>query len=78
MMMEPHSDSTPPLVLPMSFFVTGLTGLAAALITLTAHTGDLALFLYGRGPMLAATHLMTLAFVSMVMMGPCTSWCRCS
>lgn len=69
MMMGTHTDNAPPLWLPMSFFLTGLAGLISALITLGTHAEDLVAFLYVSGPILAATHLMTLGFISMVMMG---------
>jgi hypothetical protein len=68
-MLGANADQAPPLLLPMSFFVTGLLGVSAALLTLLTHLRDLSGFVYGVGPMLGATHFITLGFVSMVMMG---------
>ncbi len=63
------ATGAPPLSLPLRFFLAGLTGLAAALLVLIGHVGALLRFQYGSGALLAATHLMTLGFISMVMMG---------
>lgn len=67
--MMANTDNAPPLALPLTFFITGLLGLIAALVDLLLHTGDLLHFRYGTGAMLSATHFMTLGFLSMVMMG---------
>jgi hypothetical protein len=68
-MMGPNTDNAPPLALPMTFFVTGLAGLVALVADLLTHVDALMAFAYGDGAVLAATHLMTLGFVSMAMMG---------
>ncbi len=65
----PHTDNAPPLALPLTFFVTGLAGLLGALVDLGVHTRNLIGLAYGSGALLSATHLMTLGFISMVMMG---------
>jgi hypothetical protein len=67
--MSANTDNAPPLALPMTFFVTGLAGLITLLVVLIAHVRPFMEFAYGDGAILAATHLMTLGFVSMVMMG---------
>lgn len=68
-MVMANTDNAPPLALPLTFFITGLVGLAAALVDLLFHAGDLLHFRYGTGAILSATHFMTLGFLSMVMMG---------
>jgi hypothetical protein len=65
----PHTENAPPLSLPLSFFLTGLTGLVAALLVLLGNGTTLAAFLYQSTALLAATHLTTLGFVSLIMMG---------
>ncbi len=68
--MKPReATGAPPLSLPLRFFLAGLTGMAAALLVLIGHVGAVLRFQYGSAALLAATHLMTLGFVSMVMMG---------
>lgn len=67
--MGPHTENAPPLALPMTFFLTGLIGLVLALLDLVAHAPDLMGFTFASGGILSATHLLTLGFVSMVMMG---------
>lgn len=70
MAMKPgDATGAPPLSLPVRFFLAGLTGMAAALLVLLGHMGALLRFQYGSAALLAATHLMTLGFISMVMMG---------
>lgn len=61
-------DQTPPLSVPLRFFLTApLFGIAAALLLLWA--GPAALASRWTAPVLAAAHLMTLGFLTMVMFG---------
>ncbi|MDX8403950.1 MAG: hypothetical protein R8K54_06035 [Mariprofundaceae bacterium] len=61
-------DQAPPLSVPLRFFLTApLFGIAAALLMLT---GGPEIFVSRWSPsMVALTHLLTLGFISMVMMG---------
>lgn len=66
---RPATDTAPPLALPLTFMLSGLGGLLAALLDLVTHLSALLGFAYGDPAILAATHFLTLGFVSMVMMG---------
>jgi len=66
---KPATDNAPPLALPLTFMLSGLIGLLAALADLVTHLPALLGFAYGDPALLAATHFLTLGFVSMVMMG---------
>lgn len=61
-------DDAPPLAVPLSFFLTALVAIAAAGALLMKH-GDAALATRWSPLTLALTHLGTLGFLTMVMLG---------
>lgn len=65
----PNTANAPPLALPLVFFATGLFGLLGEILDLLWHRPELLAFNIGTPGILAATHFMTLGFITMVMMG---------
>ncbi|MDA8192687.1 MAG: hypothetical protein M0Z53_01635 [Thermaerobacter sp.] len=64
-----YTDKSPRLVVPLLFFLSGQVALLVGLALLIGESGPLFAGSYGSMGVVAATHMFTLGFATMVMMG---------
>ena len=64
-----HTHNTAPLLVPLIFLMTGQLGWLGELLLLALHPRALVAGNFGRASLIAATHLFTLGFLTMTIMG---------